>query len=146
MILIVDDNPFFTDVMNRILMKRGFKFDIVNTGIEAIRRMLEHGQEYSLVLLDYRMSGVNGIEIAKTIRVIGDPEKSEVPIVLMSGADFSLDLSELQNLQVAGILYKPFLINDLVDTIKHNARFPIIGDVQDDATTERVGDSEEKAE
>lgn len=145
MLLIVDDNPFFTDVINRILKKRSFSYDIVDSGLEALRRILVRGQEYALVLVDYRLPDVSGLEIVQTIRLIGDAEKANVPVVLMCAASALPALAEIRLSGFSGILYKPFLIKDLLDTIRQNCRFPVEGNMDvSEEEQDVIDDGEEK--
>ena len=65
-ILIVDDDAQFSLSLQRILAKAGFKTASVDSGIEALDRL--GSGSFDLVITDYLMGRVSGLELISLIR------------------------------------------------------------------------------
>jgi len=82
-ILIVDDDPLVLKVVSTALAVGNY--DILNAwnGPEAIRQAREYGGTIHLLLSDFQMPGMTGIELATSIC----KERPEMRVLLMSGFD-----------------------------------------------------------
>src|ERR1043166_8976603 len=69
-ILIVDDDPLFRESLARNLVHRNFTVEESKDGNEALRR-LQNGNLPDLVLLDWKMPGMHGIEVLDQVRQLG---------------------------------------------------------------------------
>jgi two-component system, LuxR family, response regulator FixJ len=85
-ILLVDDNPHGLAVRKALLEEEGHQITTVDNPLAAIE--LFHRADYDLVITDYRMPEMNGIELIGRIR----KTDTEVPILLISGLVGILDL------------------------------------------------------
>ena len=65
-ILVVDDNPFNSDILSRLLEHKGYRVSIVSNGHHAVDMVEQGGVD--LVLLDVMMPGMNGMEVLQQIR------------------------------------------------------------------------------
>lgn len=124
MLLVVEDNPQFSLGLGRMLDRLGEAFEIVDTGEEAVRRVMTAGEKYRLILLDIGLPGISGVEVARVIRSLGDPEKAAVPILVMSPEMPDLGAEDLARLHFAGLLAKVFFRADLAAAIERYARRP----------------------
>lgn len=122
MLLVVEDNPHFSATIKTILEKRGYSFDIVDTGSEAVARLINQGERYALAIIDARLPDRQGGDIIRTVRSIDDPDKALVPIVMMTGGDPIPD-DLIRDGKICGVLYKPFLVSDLMRMIKQCSRW-----------------------
>lgn len=86
-ILIVDDEPGFREVVARLLERLGFSTLQADDGVQGLE--LVKRENPSLVLLDQRMPGLTGVEVARELRRLG----YRVPIALVSGAGDVEDLA-----------------------------------------------------
>ncbi len=92
-ILFVDDDKIAQKLMSKFL--KGWNINCASSGTEALERMEE--QTYSVVLLDYQMPGMNGIELlekikkrhnmAQVIMITGSEEINTLITSLSCGAD-----------------------------------------------------------
>lgn len=83
-VLIVDDEPSLRVLQRLTLEDRGYTCDEASSGEEALELHASHGvgsPSWNVIVLDHRMPGLTGIEVAKEIRERGDT----TPIVLYSG-------------------------------------------------------------
>ncbi|MGD0899918.1 MAG: response regulator [Thermoguttaceae bacterium] len=65
-ILIVDDNRGSCEILSKILSLRGYEVDSAYDGHTALE--LVHHRDYGLALIDYRMPGMDGVELYRRIR------------------------------------------------------------------------------
>ena len=64
-ILVVDDDPLMINVVRYMLLRNGFKVLEAANGQEALDVMKEHEQKTDLIITDYNMPKMNGLELAK---------------------------------------------------------------------------------
>ena len=65
-ILIVDDDRSSCEILSKILALRGYRVDVAFDGYTALELIRE--QDYGLALIDYRMPGMDGVELYRRIR------------------------------------------------------------------------------
>jgi len=79
MILVVDDEAGYREVLTKILTKVGYRVITAADGNEALT-LLEHSQ-FNLIISDIFMPNINGYALAARIRA----KDADVPIILISG-------------------------------------------------------------
>ncbi len=111
--LVVDDDPLLCHSAVETLGEMGIKADWTLSGEEAVEMVEKrsHGlQPYSVVLLDWQMPGMDGIETARRIRkTVGQ----DVPILLITAYDWSEIEQEAREAGVNGFLSKPLFQSTL---------------------------------
>jgi signal transduction histidine kinase/DNA-binding response OmpR family regulator len=80
MILIVDDKDENIYSLKRTLEVSGFEVDGANSGEEALKKILKNN--YSLIILDVQMPGMDGFEVAEAIS--GFNKAKDIPIIFLS--------------------------------------------------------------
>ena len=118
-ILIVDDNQSDRQRLSGVLNTNGFRAKAVSSGEEALRELLlasDAADPFDVVLMDWRMPGINGIEAARQIQDrLG---LQHVPAILMVTAfDRKEVMGNESNPGLSGFLIKPVKESVLVDTI-----------------------------
>jgi CheY-like chemotaxis protein len=78
-ILIVDDDRNSCDILRKILSLRGYEVDVAYDGPTALD--LVRGTAYGLALIDYRMPGMDGVELYRRMR----ETRPDVPGVFVTG-------------------------------------------------------------
>jgi CheY-like chemotaxis protein len=103
MILIVEDDQLFRRALATYLVSRGFRTRVVATAEEALTST--EWPKVDLVLIDYFLPGMNGIELAKAIRArhIDHPR-----LVLMSGYLPPSIYDEARAASIEAVLHKPY--------------------------------------
>jgi len=100
-ILVVDDNVIIQDVLKQFLSPRYGVFAATNAS-QALAAIIRHSP--TLIVLDVKMPGVDGLSLLKSLREMG----VTVPIFVMTGYD-SLDVAkEALNNGANAYLPKPF--------------------------------------
>ena len=118
-VLVVDDNASAREIFLSMLASLKCRASAVGGGaaaIEALAQAQSDGEPYGLVLMDWHMQGMDGLEAIKHIRA--DAELSSTPAFVMVTA-YSRDelLHHAQNVRIDGLLTKPVSPSTLLDTI-----------------------------
>ena len=116
--LVVDDNPTAQTILTEALESMSFKVDTASSGMEGleiIEQAVGEGNPYELVLLDWKMPGLDGIETARRIERL---DGQNLPKILMVTAYGREDVMEkAQNAGLDAFLVKPVNQSVLFDTI-----------------------------
>jgi len=119
-ILVVDDSLLDRKLLIRILMKSGISQEILQAedGEQALEILATNYMDICLVLLDWQMPKVSGIELMAGVVKI--PELSKIPIIMVtaSGSDENKKAAHQINPNLAGFLVKPYKPEDLMTLIK----------------------------
>jgi CheY-like chemotaxis protein len=117
-VLVVDDNHINRLIAREMISNCGAEVSEASSGEEAlaaIRQASEQGKPYRIILLDMRMPGMNGIEVAQRIRLEHLP--TEPLILMLSSDDLKPQLSRLKELGLDAYLVKPITRKELFDAI-----------------------------
>ncbi|MBL8695455.1 MAG: PAS domain-containing protein [Planctomycetes bacterium] len=124
-ILVIDDQSFLVDVAGAMLRRLGYRPELFTDPRRALAAFRSAPDSFQLVMTDYSMPAMTGLELAGAIR----DARRDVPIVLMSGFDATLDESRAALQGVREVLRKPFT-PDQVGVLLHkilNAQAPETG-------------------
>jgi CheY-like chemotaxis protein len=113
-ILHIDDEPAVTTTLSRLLQKLGYRVESFNTPHAAARRFREAPHEFDLVLTDLMMPGMNGIELAGTIRSI----RPDLPIILHSAYTERQDDILIGSSGIREVMAKPADLPRIAATIR----------------------------
>jgi two-component system chemotaxis sensor kinase CheA len=80
-VLLVDDAPFFRNMLAPVLKAAGFAVTSAATGEEALA-LIAAGRRFDVVVTDLEMPGMDGFELAAAVR--GNPRTAELPIIGLS--------------------------------------------------------------
>ncbi len=122
-VLVADDNLYECESTCAILNEIGMKSEWVLSGREAVERVSQShqdGKDFFVVILDWQMPDMDGLETARQIReAVGE----EVPIIILSAYDWSSVENEARLAGVNGFISKPLFKSRLVYLFKQ-----IVGD------------------
>jgi CheY-like chemotaxis protein len=114
-ILVVDDDLEFLQELKETLHLSGYEVDAINKSVNAVSFAIDRRPD--LILLDLRMDGMTGFEVAKELR--GLPQTSRIPIIAMSGYfSESQDCTLFEFFQIRDCLQKPFNPLDVISHIE----------------------------
>lgn len=100
-ILAVDDESHMRNLLNIYLKEHGYLVEQAASGEEALQKL--DGSSFDLILLDIMMPGMDGWEVCGRIRAISD-----VPIIMLTARDHTLDKVKGLKLGADDYLSKPF--------------------------------------
>ena len=110
-VLLADDDPVMLETTEETLRSIGVEADTVNSGAQAVERITSDS-DYRMVLLDWKMPGMNGIEAARRIRAkVGE----RLPIILISAYDRSDMEDAAKNAGVNAFISKPLFRSTLFE-------------------------------
>ncbi len=102
-VLLVDDDETLLDTVEEVLKKLNYLVVEATNGHAALEYFREHRGEVSIILSDVVMPEMGGIELATAIREMD----TQVPVVLMTGYDFSKRRGEVESLGNCKVIDKP---------------------------------------
>jgi PAS domain S-box-containing protein len=103
-ILVVDDNDTNRLVAGRLLARHGYRVTEVASGPEALAVAAEHRP--SLVLMDLRLPGMNGLEAMAAIRTL--PGCAQIPAIALTAHALVGDRERFVMMGMEGYVAKPF--------------------------------------
>jgi two-component system response regulator CpxR len=110
-ILVVDDDAELCELVAEYLIPEGFQVDSVYDGVQGVDRSLSG--EYSLVILDVMLPGIQGFEVLRQIRA-----KSRLPIIMLTARGEDVDRIVGLEIGADDYLPKPFNPRELVARIQ----------------------------
>jgi len=113
-ILLVDDDPAVRRVTTRLLEFLKCSVVAVAGGHDAISRVKDQCNCFDLVMTDYSMPDMNGVELAMSLKRI----LPDMPVILCTGADSGADDKVMFESGVTEILTKPFTRAELGHSIR----------------------------
>ncbi len=121
-VLVVDDDPDFTEAVTNVLDAKGYDVDSAPNGKIGIAKAKE--QKPDIILLDVMMTTKSeGFDVAREIHK--DEKLKDVPVIIISGVRKEMNLAfgfepEETWLPVKGVLEKPVKPEVLLKTVEEN--------------------------
>ncbi len=115
-VLAVDDNLCCLGILKNYLESFTFEVDLASDGIEAIDALARDGRPYDLVVLDWKMPRLDGIDTARRIRGMQHLDR-QPKLLLISSFGQSEMRRHLDDNLVDGIIAKPFQQSELFNVI-----------------------------
>ena len=116
-ILLVEDDPFLSSILQLKLDKENFKTIRVADGEEALNLLTEQGIKPDVILLDLILPKKNGFEVLETIRQ--DPTLEKLPVIIISNLGQPSDIDRGKSLGVIDYFVKAKLsVDELVNKVK----------------------------
>ncbi len=116
-VLLVDDSAVMRKIIQRNIKETGLivdEFVEAGDGNQALDKVNEDG-DLDLILLDWNMPNMSGIEFVKTLRSLNLAKRIPVVMVTTEGSDAKV--SEAKESGADGYLTKPFTADQLRDTL-----------------------------
>lgn len=110
-VLVVDDEPQIRRVLRTTLVAQGYQVSDARSGEDAVE--LIRDERYDLILLDYNMPGMSGIETCREIR-----RGSDIPILMITVRGAERDEVCALNAGADGYITKPFSVAELMARIR----------------------------
>jgi CheY-like chemotaxis protein len=115
-ILIVDDSDIWRRLTKDILKKNPYRLLEAESGEQALE--VARDTPVDLVIMDYRMHRLNGLDTSRQLRDI--PGYEQIPVILITSENFPGDCQETPAPHVDGYVDKKHLIHELDDCVKHH--------------------------
>lgn len=113
-ILIVEDEPSISNFIKDGLEEEGFAVDVADNGKKGLQLAFDNLEEYDVILLDWMLPGMSGIEICRHIRL----ENKVVPIIFLTAKDTVDDVVFGLETGANDYIRKPFSFEELLARIR----------------------------
>lgn len=118
-ILVVDDNDSNRQILKRMLELKDIEVDEADSGLAALL-MLQENAEYDVIIMDYHMPVMDGIETIRKIKgdIVNKKKIEEQPIVMLySSSDSEKLQAECDNLEIQSRLVKPIKMQEMYEVL-----------------------------
>jgi two-component system, OmpR family, phosphate regulon response regulator PhoB len=113
-ILIVEDDPNISKLVEYNLQKAGYKTNVLNSGEHVIQTL--RSEKYHLVVLDLMLPVLDGLEICKMIK--NDKKLSSIKVLILTAKGEELDKVLGFELGADDYVVKPFSPRELILRVK----------------------------
>ncbi len=108
-ILLVDDETFLREMMNRFLAKQNHSVVQAENGKEAWDIFIQSPEAFDAVITDLKMPVMDGLEMLQLIRKKG----YKIPVVVITGHLELVDADTIADLNILELFSKPFMLTEL---------------------------------
>ncbi len=119
-ILVVDDEEHMLRLIQFALLPLGAQVVTLRRGEDALAHLRQSGAD--LLLLDYSMPGLNGVETLRRIRA--EPGGANLPAIMLTARDQTAIRQDAAGLNVQAFLTKPFSPSDLARRVREILTIP----------------------
>jgi PAS domain S-box-containing protein len=117
-ILYVDDDEMIAFLMERLLQREGYRVTVFTHAAKALAAVRDHAEPFDLVITDYNMPGMSGLDFARAVKVL----RPDSPVAITSGY-ISEDLrAQAPAAGVSELIYKPNTVEELFAAVDRLAR------------------------
>jgi DNA-binding response OmpR family regulator len=111
-VLIVDDDQDHAESVADILELRGYTVELAASGEQGVARF--RASDFHIVLMDVKLPGMNGVETFAEFKRV----RPDARVLMMTGFSVEALVAEAVGNGALGVLYKPFAIAELLDTLE----------------------------
>jgi PAS domain S-box-containing protein len=115
-ILVAEDDKINQIVICRMLDERGYTYDVVDNGIEAVQKVMD--KDFDLCIMDIQMPQMDGIQATKLIRESKKKSGKYLPIIALTAHALHGDRERFLSLGMDEYLPKPIIMNEFFKKIE----------------------------
>ena len=108
-ILYLDDDEAIVFLMTRLLQREGYRVSVYTDPRDALAAVRAQPDAFDLVVTDYNMPGMSGLEVARALREI----RADLPVALASGHITDELRAQAPGAGVKELIYKPNTVDEL---------------------------------
>lgn len=116
-VLVADDDEDLCLSVMQSLKEIGTEAEYVTDGMQAVEMIKNNPDKFDVILVDWRMPDMNGVETAKKIR---EYTTSDIPVILISAYDLTEIEEEAKDAGINGFIPKPLFKSTLFFGIKQH--------------------------
>jgi two-component system, chemotaxis family, chemotaxis protein CheY len=113
--IVADDSRLIRGIIEKVATAIGFDVLHAANGEDALNHLESSGKDINLVLLDWNMPMMNGIDVLRNMRA--DDRFKEIPVLMVSTESEDDKIKEAIDAGAHGYLTKPFSADKLTDAI-----------------------------
>lgn len=111
-VLVVDDDRQMVRTLTDIVRLQGWNPDGAYSGEEAVEAVRNH--EYQAVLMDVRMTGINGVDAFKAMKAL----RPEIKVILMTAYTAADIIADAEQAGALKVLSKPVVLSGLLEMLE----------------------------
>ncbi|WP_296288123.1 response regulator [Pseudomonas sp.] len=118
--LVVDDNASAREILSGLALSYGLEVDVARNGNEALEWISDAERRqlpYQLVLVDWQMPGMDGIEVVSRLHAGHCEDVPAVIMVTAFGREEALDAAQERGVELGTVLTKPVTPSTLLESI-----------------------------
>ncbi|MFN2424865.1 MAG: PAS domain S-box protein, partial [Candidatus Binatia bacterium] len=112
-ILYIDDDAGLLSLVQRLLSRRGYEVVAHVEGQTAVQELRKDSDRFDLVLTDFNMPRMSGIDVARAVREI----RADLPVAITSGYITEAMRAEADAAGVRALIFKPDVVEALCDEV-----------------------------
>jgi CheY-like chemotaxis protein len=109
----LDDDDALVLLMTRLLQRHGYRATGFSRATDAVAAVRANPADFDLVVSDYNMPGMSGLEVARAVRDI----RGDLPVLLTTGFITEELRAEAPAAGVNELVYKPNTVEELCDIV-----------------------------
>jgi DNA-binding response OmpR family regulator len=113
-ILVIEDDPVATRLVEYVLKKRGYRVFTASNGLEGLQ--LAQKEEPDLIILNVMLPGIDGLEVCHRLRA--EKEKAQPLVLILSGKAQPTDITNGLNMGADDYLTKPAAPSEIVSRVE----------------------------
>jgi two-component system, OmpR family, copper resistance phosphate regulon response regulator CusR len=113
-ILVVEDEHSISNFLKEGLEEEGFAVDVADNGKTGLLMAMDNLEEYDVIILDWMLPGISGIEICRNIR----KENQGIPVIFLTARDTTDDAVFGLEAGANDFIRKPFAFEELLARIR----------------------------
>jgi CheY-like chemotaxis protein len=114
-VLLVEDMPTNQLIATEILESFGITVDVADNGVQALKKLLDEGNSYDMVLMDIQMPEMDGLEATRRLRASG--KLSRLPIIAMTAHAMDSERQRCLDIGMNDFVTKPIDPDGLRDIL-----------------------------
>jgi CheY-like chemotaxis protein len=114
-VMLVDDEKSLLRVEERVLKMAGYHVSAYLDPLEALGAFLKAPNDYQLIVTDYSMPGLTGVDLALRIREV----RQDLPMILCTGYGAGLTLDRARTFGFHAVLQKPVELQSLCNSVRN---------------------------
>ena len=110
----VDDDSFVRSSLARRLKRRGYHVREFESGEAVVTYIQEEGEPPDVIILDYKMPGMNGMETFQAIRSL----LANTPVILFTAYSGAINVEEVKRRGILEVLTKHVELDNIIEVIQ----------------------------
>lgn len=115
-VLVAEDSSVIQNLTKKILQFQSYEISAVKNGKQVLDKIQR--EDFDVILMDINMPVMDGMECAREIRSMSNPDKAGIPIIAISGNAKNYTMEDFKGAGFNDYLPKPLNFDKLVETVK----------------------------
>lgn len=114
-VLSIDDSITIHYIIKKALSVLDAEVITAQNGVQGLERIKEHNNDIQIILLDWNMPGMTGLEVLQKLKE--SDEWKEIPVIMLTSEGDPKNVIEAMKTGANGYIIKPFAQEDLIDKV-----------------------------